>query len=60
LTQERLRDQRAQAEADPEYDATFKGARSKEEKKEKRKAILAAIGAQCFAIAALPHAVSYK
>ena len=44
--QERLAEQRAQADADPGYDSTFKGPRSKAEKKEKRKAILAAIGAQ--------------
>jgi hypothetical protein len=44
--QERLAEQRAQADADPGYDSTFKGPRSKAEKKEKRKAILAAIGAR--------------
>jgi hypothetical protein len=43
--QERLAEQRAQAAADPDYDASFKGPRSKAEKKEKRKAILSAIGA---------------
>jgi predicted unusual protein kinase regulating ubiquinone biosynthesis (AarF/ABC1/UbiB family) len=42
--EERLAEQRAQADADPGYDSTFKGPRSKAEKKEKRKAILAAIG----------------
>ena len=45
-TQERLEQQRAEAKANPEqYGASFKPELSKDEKKQKRKQILASIGA---------------
>ena len=48
--QERLAQQRAEAAANPEYNSTFKGELSKEEKQAKRKQILSSIGAQTFMI----------
>lgn len=43
--QERLRQQREEAKANPDYDKSFKGQLTKEEKKAKRKQILSTIGA---------------
>jgi hypothetical protein len=43
--EERLRQQREEAAANPEYSSTFKGELSKEEKQAKRKQILSSIGA---------------
>lgn len=43
-SQERLKQQREEARMNPEYSSTFKGQLSKEEKKAKRKQILANIG----------------
>jgi hypothetical protein len=42
--QERLQQQREEARTNPDYNKTFKGQLSKEEKKAKRKQILASIG----------------
>lgn len=43
--EDRLAQQQKEAKANPDYDANFKGARSKEEKKAVRKQILSNIGA---------------
>ena len=43
--QERLAQQKEEAASNPEYGTTFKGALTKGEKKARRKAILANIGA---------------
>lgn len=43
--QERLAQQKEEAQSNPEYSSTFKGQLSKDEKKARRKAILANIGA---------------
>lgn len=44
VLQERLDQQKKEAEEDPNYGKTFKGQPSKEEKKAKRKQIIATIG----------------
>ena len=44
MLQERLDQQKKEAEEDPNYGKTFKGQLSKEEKKAKRKQIIATIG----------------
>ena len=44
--EERLATQQKEAAANPDYDANFKGARSKEDKKAVRKQILSNIGAR--------------
>lgn len=43
--QERLKQQKEEANSNPDYDKSFKGQLSKEEKKAKRKQILSNIGA---------------
>ena len=43
--QERLRQQKEEANSNPDYDKSFKGQLTKEEKKAKRKQILSTIGA---------------
>ena len=43
--QERLKQQKEEASSNPDYDKSFKGQLSKEEKKAKRKQILSNIGA---------------
>ena len=43
--QERLKQQKEEAKTNPDYDKSFKGQLSKEEKKAKRKQILSNIGA---------------
>ncbi len=43
--QDRLEEQKRDAAANPDYDASFKGPRSKEDKKAVRKQILSSIGA---------------
>lgn len=43
--QERLKQQKEEAKSNPDYDKSFKGQLSKDEKKAKRKQILSNIGA---------------
>ena len=58
--QERLRQQREEAKANPDYDKSFKGQLSKEEKKAKRKQILSTIGAAlCPNTATSPYTVKH-
>ena len=52
--QERLKQQKEEANTNPDYDKSFKGQLSKEEKKAKRKQILSNIGANALASAFLP------
>lgn len=52
--QERLKQQKEEAKTNPDYDKSFKGQLSKEEKKAKRKQILSNIGASALASAFLP------
>ena len=52
--QERLKQQKEEAKTNPDYDKSFKGQLSKEEKKAKRKQILSNIGAGALASAFLP------
>ena len=52
--QERLKQQKEEAKTNPDYDKSFKGQLSKEEKKAKRKQILSNIGASAMASAFLP------
>ncbi len=44
VLQERLKQQKEEAQSNPDYDKSFKGQLSKEEKKAKRKQILSNIG----------------
>ena len=46
--QERLKQQKEEAQSNPDYDKSFKGQLRKEEKKAKRKQILSNIGALSF------------
>ena len=55
--QERLAQQREEASSNPEYSTTFKDQLTKDEKKARRKAILANIGARAQSLAAEPSLV---
>lgn len=48
MMQERLQQQKEEAASNPEYGSTFKGQLTKDEKKARRKQILANIGAAPF------------
>ncbi len=56
MVQERLQQQKEEAASNPEYGSTFKGQLTKDEKKARRKQILANIGVATFLSQQTPHA----